>query len=160
MRMSSLHPIVTTDHFSETKTFYRALQFTYAFEGEWYVHLVWPANPVLQLAFMRPEQASQHPLFRSRFSGKGLFFGLEVDAVDSVHDDLLRRGFEIEVSLRDEPWGQRHFAIQDPNGIMLDFYTMTEPTADYAEQFRAEGGTPRRRRREPDPLVLAEPALG
>lgn len=159
MRMSSLHPIVTTDRFAETKAFYRALQFTYAFEGEWYFHLIWPANPTLQLAFMRPQQPDQHALFQSRFSGKGLFLGLEIGDVDAVHDDLLRRGFEIEVSLRDEPWGQRHFALQDPNGIVLDFYAMTEPTAAYADQFTGTGLNS-----AADsaliPRVLAEPALG
>ncbi|WP_422365429.1 VOC family protein [Pelagibius sp.] len=160
MRMSSLHPIVTTDRFAETKTFYRALQFTYAFEGEWYFHLVWPGNPTLQLAFMRPGQADQHPLFQTRFSGRGLFLGLEVDEVDRVHDDLLRRGFEIEVSLRDEPWGQRHFAIQDPNGIVLDFYAMTEPTADYADQYKKPGQEERGSLRQMARLALIEPALG
>ncbi len=160
MRMSSLHPIITTDRFAETKTFYRALQFTYAFEGEWYVHLVWPANPALQLAFMRPGQANQHPLFRSRFDGKGLFLGVEVAEVDSVHDDLLRRGFEVEIALRDEPWGQRHFAIQDPNGIVLDFYTATEPTADYAAQYRDPGKPLAKTPVAERILALADPALG
>ncbi len=160
MRMSSLHPIITTDRFAETKTFYRALQFTYAFEGEWYFHLVWPGNPTLQLAFMRPGQPHQHPLFQTRFTGKGLFLGLEIDDVDTVHDDLLRRGFEMEVGLRDEAWGQRHFAIQDPNGIVLDFYAMTEPTAAYAGQYSdAAQARPRDAEKSLSRQIM-EPALG
>ncbi len=159
MRMSSLHPIVTTDRFAETKAFYRALQFTYAFESEWYFHLIWPANPTLQLAFMRPQQADQHPLFQSRFSGKGLFLGVEVAEVDAVHDDLLRRGFEIEVGLRDEPCGQRHFALQDPNGIVLDFYTMTEAAAACAAD-NAKAGARTATEAEAVMRLWGEPALG
>ncbi|MBD0256676.1 MAG: glyoxalase, partial [Cytophagales bacterium] len=36
-------------------------------------------------------------------------------------------GVPIEVELRDEPWGDRHFAIVDPNGIGVDIVTYTPP---------------------------------
>jgi uncharacterized glyoxalase superfamily protein PhnB len=29
-------------------------------------------------------------------------------------------GISIEVPIRDEPWGDRHFAVLDPNGIPVD----------------------------------------
>lgn len=31
------------------------------------------------------------------------------------------------IGIRDEPWGDRHFAIKDPNGIGIDIVTYTAP---------------------------------
>ena len=39
-------------------------------------------------------------------------------------------GIEIKIDIRDEPWGDRHFAIQDPNGIGIDIVKYTEPTEE------------------------------
>ena len=40
---------------------------------------------------------------------------------------------EIKVDLPDEPWGERHFAIEDPNGIGIDILkyikSLTKSTA-------------------------------
>jgi len=33
------------------------------------------------------------------------------------------KNIPIEIELRDEPWGDRHFAIKDPNGIGIDIVT-------------------------------------
>lgn len=30
------------------------------------------------------------------------------------------KGTEIKIDIRDAPWGDRHFAIQDPNGVGSD----------------------------------------
>ena len=34
---------------------------------------------------------------------------------------------KIEIEIRDEPWGDRHFAILDPNGIGIDIVTYSRP---------------------------------
>ncbi|MBC8151951.1 MAG: glyoxalase, partial [Bacteroidetes bacterium] len=36
-------------------------------------------------------------------------------------------GVPIAIELRDEPWGDRHFAIADPNGIGIDVVTYAPP---------------------------------
>jgi len=40
--------------------------------------------------------------------------------VDKVYNELKKKGVEIKIDIRNEPWGDRHFAIQDPNGIGID----------------------------------------
>jgi uncharacterized glyoxalase superfamily protein PhnB len=35
----------------------------------------------------------------------------------------------VVIEPRDEPWGERHFAIVDPNGIGVDIVTFIEPTS-------------------------------
>lgn len=36
-------------------------------------------------------------------------------------------GVAIELGLRDEPWGDRHFAVRDPNGIGADIVQRLAP---------------------------------
>ena len=33
----------------------------------------------------------------------------------------------MEIEIRNEPWGDRHFAIVDPNNIGIDIVTYTKP---------------------------------
>jgi uncharacterized glyoxalase superfamily protein PhnB len=49
-----------------------------------------------------------------------MYLTIEVDDVDKVYIDLKIKGVEIKINIRNEPWGDRHFAIQDPNGIEID----------------------------------------
>ena len=37
--------------------------------------------------------------------------------------DIRRKGIEVKIDIRDEPWGDRHFAIEDPNGVGVDIVT-------------------------------------
>ena len=48
-------------------------------------------------------------------------------ALASKAIELKSKGVEIKVDLRDEPWGDRHFAIADPNGIGIDFVKYSKP---------------------------------
>mgnify|MGYP001794336685 FL=1 len=50
-----------------------------------------------------------------------------VDDGDSLFEDIKSKGVEIKVELRDEPWGDRHFAIEDPNGIGIDLVRYSPP---------------------------------
>ncbi|HAI29006.1 MAG TPA: glyoxalase, partial [Thalassospira sp.] len=49
-------------------------------------------------------------------------------------------GFEFALEVRDEPWGQRHFALLDPNGVRIDIFSPTaELSPEYAQQFKETG---------------------
>jgi uncharacterized glyoxalase superfamily protein PhnB len=77
---------------------------------------------------MLPEQAAQRPIFRPAFRGPGAcFLTVEVPDVDAEYRRIRNLGVPIEVELRDEPWGERHFAVVDPNGIGVDIVTYTPP---------------------------------
>ncbi|MNE68263.1 Glyoxalase-like domain protein [compost metagenome] len=49
-----------------------------------------------------------------------MYLTIEVENVDALYEQMKQKGVEIRIELRDEPWGDRHFAIQDPNGIGID----------------------------------------
>ena len=55
--------------------------------------------------------------------GAGVFFCIQTDDVDQFHGSLIAKGLKPSSSPRDWPWGNREFAIKDPDGYRLVFYT-------------------------------------
>lgn len=111
---------IVTSKITETKTFYtNILGFGVTFENEFYLLLHTP-NKEAELSFLLPDHPSQQPLFQKAFNGQGMYLTIEVDNVDKIYNAIKKKGVEIKIELRDEPWGDRHFAIQDPNGIGID----------------------------------------
>ena len=48
--------------------------------------------------------------------------------MDAEFQRVKQLGIPIEIELRDEEWGDRHFAVVDPNGIGVDVITFSQPT--------------------------------
>lgn len=118
---------IITEKLSETKIFYTEyLDFRISFENEFYILLHTP-NHSAEISFLQPNHPSQESIFQSPFNGKGVYLTIEVENVDDIYKQLKDKGVLIEIEIRDEPWGDRHFAIQDPNGIGIDFVTYTRP---------------------------------
>ena len=118
---------IITEKLQETKKFYtEVLDFGVSFENEFYLLLHTP-NQSAEISFLQPNHPSQKPIFQSVFNGKGVYLTIEVENVDEVYRQLKEKGVQIEIEIRDEPWGDRHFAIVDPNGIGVDIVTYTKP---------------------------------
>jgi catechol 2,3-dioxygenase-like lactoylglutathione lyase family enzyme len=118
---------IITTKLQESKMFYKeVLGFGVTFENEWFVLLHTPDKST-EIGFLQPQLPFQDPLFQTAFPGKGVYFTIEVEEVDTLYHQLKARGITIEVELRDEPWGDRHFAILDPNGIGVDIVTYSGP---------------------------------
>ena len=118
--MRSLFPDVCTDRLETSRDFYAALfGFRVLFEAPgWYVQLQSPADPNLQLAFVQRDHASVPEGFRD--APRGVLVTVETDDVDAVHRRARALGLEPVYALRSEPWGQRHFMVTDPNGLLVD----------------------------------------
>ena len=84
-------------------------------------------NKQTELSFLLPHHQSQQPFFQKPYNGQGMYLTIEVDEVDNIYKDLKNKGVDIKVELRDEPWGDRHFAIEDPNGIGIDIVKYSTP---------------------------------
>ena len=118
---------IITNKLGETKEFYsNLLGFGISFENEFYILMHTP-NKEAEISFLLPNHPSQQALFHKPFLGQGIYLTLEVHDVDKVYELLKNQGVEIKIEIRDEPWGDRHFAIQDPNGIAIDIVTYTPP---------------------------------
>lgn len=111
---------IITSKIKETKEFYvNNLGFGVTFENEFYLLMHTP-NHGSEISFLLPNHPSQQPLFHKPFQGQGMYVTIEVDDVDKIYDDIRKKGVPIKIDIRDEPWGDRHFAIEDPNGIGID----------------------------------------
>ncbi len=120
---------IITEKLSETKKFYtEVLDFGVRFENDFYLLLHSP-NEQAEIGFLLPNHPTQQPLFQKAHNGNGLYFTIEVEDVDAVYATLKKKGVAIAIDLRDEPWGDRHFAIVDPNGVGIDIVTYTAPEA-------------------------------
>lgn len=114
---------IITNKITETKDFYtKNLGFGVTFENEFYLLLHTPNNQA-ELSFLLPNHPSQQPLFQKAFSGEGMYLTFEVENVDEVYQEFKEKDVKISIDIRDEPWGDRHFAITDPNGIGIDIVT-------------------------------------
>ena len=120
---------VITDKVQASKEFYvRLFDCVVLYEGDdgWFVLLRLGDS---ELGFMKPGLASQAEIFRRPFTGQGMWVAVDVDDVDREYSRIQALGVEIVVALRDEPWGDRHFVIVDPNGIGVDVVQHGHPGA-------------------------------
>lgn len=118
---------IVTESVAASRDFYVNVfgaEVLYAGEDDWIVLLKLGA---CELGFMRPGLASQAPIFRPAFDGKGVWLALKVADAEADQRRLAALGVPIEVPLRDEPWGDRHFVIVDPNGIGVDVVQRLTP---------------------------------
>ncbi len=126
-RHMKLNAGIITENFAETKKFYiETLGFGVSFENDFYLLLHTP-NHEAEISFLKPNHPSQKPIFQSPFQGQGVYFTLEVENVDSVYKEFQKKNIKITIPIRNEPWGDRHFAIVDPNGIGIDILTYNNP---------------------------------
>ena len=118
---------IITEKLAESKAFYtQVLQFGVTFENDFYLLLHTP-NQEAEISFLLPNHPSQQPLFQKSFTQQGVYLTIEVENVDDYYYKLKEQGVPIAIDLREEPWGDSHFAIIDPNRIGIDIVTYSAP---------------------------------
>ena len=141
MKSTSYYPVIVTRDVAGTAAFYiRHFAFEPLFSADWYVHLQSREDERVTLAVL----AAGHETLPETARGEtvaGLLINFEVEDVDAVHDRLAGAGLPMLIPLRDEPFGQRHFITQDPNGVLIDVIKPIPPSAEFAAQF-TEGALP------------------
>lgn len=118
---------IVTDKLKETREFYtRVLGFGVTFENDFYL-LIHTPDRQAEISFLQPEHPSQNPVFHPSFPGKGMYLTIEFDDVDAIYEEVRSKGVSIVAELKDEPWGDRHFVIEDPSGIKIDLVRYQTP---------------------------------
>ncbi len=118
---------IITSKLAECKSFYtETLGFGITFENEFYLLMHTP-DKLSEISFLQPNHPTQQTIFQQEFQGKGVYLTIEVNDVDAIYKVVKSKGIPISVELRDEPWGDRHFAITDPNGIGIDIVKYIAP---------------------------------
>jgi catechol 2,3-dioxygenase-like lactoylglutathione lyase family enzyme len=128
-------PVILTEQLAECRDFYqRWFGFTVVFEAEWFVLLTCDGSRPVSIAFMHPDHPSTPPA-PGAFTGDGMFLTFQVADVRADYERLLAEGLQPALMLRDEPWGQRRFAVVDPAGVWLDIVEQVEPEPGWWDQY-------------------------
>ncbi|WP_067480192.1 VOC family protein [Actinomadura hibisca] len=135
MELTSFYPVIGTTRMHESHDFYtRLLGFETTFQADWYVSLRRPGDPGYELALLD----HTHPTVPDgyRVPAQGLLLNFEVADVDAEWERLVtREGLDPVLALRSEDFGQRHFIVADPNGILIDVITPIAPSGEYSNQY-------------------------
>ncbi|RWQ67399.1 VOC family protein [Mesorhizobium sp.] len=134
MKTTSYYPVLMTGDVAGTKAFYiKHFSFKPLFESDWYVHLQSAGDRRVNLGIVQGDHETIPEEGRGRASG--LLINFEVRDPDAVYERILAAGLPILRTLRDEPFGQRHFITRDPNGVLIDVIKPIPPSAEFLEQF-------------------------
>ncbi|WP_239311876.1 VOC family protein [Plantactinospora mayteni] len=135
LMLTSFYPVICTSRLAESRDFYtRLLGFEPTFEADWYVSLRRPGPAAYELALLDHDHPTLPEAYRAPV--RGLLLNFEVTDVDAEWRRLvLEAGLPAELELRSEDFGQRHFIVADPNGVLIDVITPIPPTGAYAEQY-------------------------
>jgi uncharacterized glyoxalase superfamily protein PhnB len=136
MTLQSSYPVLALTDVAAARAFYeRHFGFAARFVSDWYVHLTHRERADVHLALVDAAHDSIPDGYRRPVAG--LLLNLEVDDVDAEYDRLRAAGVELALPLRDEPWGQRHFIVRAPEGVLVDVIRPIPPSADFAAQYVA-----------------------
>ncbi|SFW74145.1 VOC family protein [Amycolatopsis australiensis] len=100
------------------------------------VELDWFASinagaPGYEISFVRRGHESVPEGYRAQ-QAAGLAFGLVVEDAAAEAERLAEAGVELVTPVVDEVYGQRHFYVADPNGVLLDIIEPIAPDPDWA----------------------------
>ena len=137
--LTSFYPVICSQDAPASAAFYRKhFGFEVTFESDWYVSLRRPESPHYELALLDHTHDSLPEGYRRPASG--LLLNFEVADVDAEYARLVTSaGLPEALSLRSEFFGQRHFIVAAPDGVLVDVITPIAPAPEYADQF---GGVP------------------
>jgi len=121
MKVLRVVPNISSERFEPSRDFYMDLfDMVVSVElGSWYLQLMAPDDPSLDIGFLQPG----HEFFGGRPAPPGeysLVLTVQVDDVDEAYARAQRLGAAILLDIRDEDYGQRHFLVVDPNGLVLN----------------------------------------
>jgi catechol 2,3-dioxygenase-like lactoylglutathione lyase family enzyme len=133
MDTHAIFPLMPSRDLTATKDFYTCNGWMVEMEGEAFLQLAFAPKPDIKLGFFRP--IPDHPVafFRAE-QVENVVISIVVDDPDSALHAARANGHDLAVEMRREPWGQRHFAITDPNGLIIDFNVMEGAAAGQAAQ--------------------------
>ncbi|WP_119697865.1 VOC family protein [Microbacterium halotolerans] len=136
MTVSSIYPVLMTDRVAHTAAFYREhFGFQVVFEADWYASL---RRDSWELAILDCAHDTVPQAIRGSAAG-GVLLNIEVADVDAEYLRLVETGaLDAVLPLRSEPFGQRHFIVQGPDGVLIDVITPIEPDEEFAAQFVPE----------------------
>ncbi|WZH36890.1 MAG: VOC family protein [Microbacterium enclense] len=132
MSVTSVYPVLLSRDVAAAASFYRdLLGFETTFEADWYISL---RHDAYELALLAHDHQTIPAGYRA--IPQGVVVNVEVDDVDTLHSRLAGNpGVEIVLPLRDEDFGQRHFIVAAPDGVLVDVIQPTPPGPEFADAY-------------------------
>jgi len=111
MSVRRVVPDINSARVDESREFYvGVLGFKVAMDLGWVVTFASPTNPTAQITIIRDDGSSRVVPQVT----------VEVEDVDAVHAEAVRRGGDVVYPLTNEHWGVRRFFLRDPNGVVVN----------------------------------------
>ncbi|MBU5670536.1 glyoxalase/bleomycin resistance/extradiol dioxygenase family protein [Paenibacillus brevis] len=136
---TSFYPVILTEKVALSSTFYSTyFGFEKVYEADWYVSLKLATGKVsYELALLDASHPTIPLIYQKRV--QGLILNFEVADVDSEYMRLIQNEkLPLQLDIRNEEFGQRHFITSDPNGVLLDIIQIIPPSetesAKYADK--------------------------
>lgn len=138
MITNSFYPVILTREVARSAAFYcEHFGFEKVYEADWYVSLRVPVDAG-QIPFELAILDASHPTIPAAYhkTVQGLILNFEVEDVNAQYQRLIiERKLPLELDIRDEEFGQRHFITRDPNGVLLDIITVIPPSEAQSAQY-------------------------
>ncbi|MEV1295672.1 VOC family protein [Pseudonocardia sp. NPDC049635] len=131
--LTSCYPVLTTGDVAAARAFWTGpMGFEITFDTDWYVSLQREGH---EIAVLDRDHPTIPEAYRGR-SAAGVLVNLEVDDVDAEWTRLVTEGgLPVAQELRDEDFGQRHFVVAGPDGVLVDVITEIPPSPEFAAAF-------------------------
>ena len=132
MEITSFYPVLMVEDVGAAARFYReTLGCETTFEADWYVSLRFDGG---ELAVLDSTHETIPDGFRTPVTG--LLLNIEVEDAKAEHDRLVGAlGLTERLTLRDEAFGQRHFIVEAPDGVLLDVIEPIAPTGAFVHAY-------------------------
>lgn len=79
------------------------------------------------IAYLRRGLSTFKPASQADKVAAGLLIAFTVDDIDTEYERMVAAGVPIVTPIETEPWGERYFQAEDPNGVILQLVQwMTE----------------------------------
>jgi catechol 2,3-dioxygenase-like lactoylglutathione lyase family enzyme len=132
VKLTSCYPVVCSRDVAAARDQLTAwFGFEVVFDSGWYVSLRHTSDPAQEIAVV----AHDHPTVPAahRVPAQGVIVNLEVEDVDAEWRRMVvEGGLAPLLSLRSEDFGQRHFIVEGPDGLLVDVITPIPVTGVYA----------------------------
>lgn len=135
MNITSFYPVLMVDDVAASARFYReVLGFETTFEIDWYVSLRYDGG---EFAILDRTHETIPEGFRDAVGG--LLLNVEVADATAEHARMVG---ELRLperrTLRDEDFGQRHFIVEAPGGVLIDVIEPIEPSAEFLAAYAGQ----------------------
>ncbi|HEY9094749.1 MAG TPA: VOC family protein [Hydrogenophaga sp.] len=137
MKSTQYYPVLMTDRVADTARYYEQhFRFTRLFDSDWYVHLQSLEDTGVNLAILDGDHATIPEAARGG-RATGVLLNFEVEDASEEYQRVLDQGLDVQLTLRDEAFGQRHFIVKDPNGVLIDVIQPIAPDETFLAQYAA-----------------------